>query len=70
MKVFAEAWPDEPILQVPLAKFDLVPQLRHSGQDKGYSGTPWYAHAAIEYGWSRNILVMQIERGPLPIGSY
>jgi predicted nuclease of restriction endonuclease-like (RecB) superfamily len=23
----------------------------------------WYAHAAIEHGWSRNVLVLQIESG-------
>jgi predicted nuclease of restriction endonuclease-like (RecB) superfamily len=61
MRAFAQAWPD----------FEFVQQLLHKlpwGHnlvllDKLYSAEQrrWYAAKAIEHGWSRNILDMQIE---------
>ena len=60
---FAQAWPDEAIVQAPLAQitwYDNVallekleePQLRL-----------WYARKTVENGWSRNVLALQIESG-------
>ena len=61
MRVFAEAWPDEAIREqvarelpwwhnVILLKRLQEPQLRE-----------WYGRKALQYGWSRNILELQIE---------
>ena len=60
MKAFAEAWP-EPILQEPLAKLTWFHNLTLLEKVKIREERLWYAQAAIEHGWSRNILVMQIE---------
>ena len=61
MKAFAEAWPDESILQAPLAKLTWYHNLTLLEKLKSAEERIWYAQAAIEHGWSRNILVMQIE---------
>jgi predicted nuclease of restriction endonuclease-like (RecB) superfamily len=61
MRAFAQAWPDESFVQAPLAQITWYhnialiekladPELRH-----------WYAKAAIEFGWSRNVLALQID---------
>jgi predicted nuclease of restriction endonuclease-like (RecB) superfamily len=61
MRAFAQAWPDESILQQVVAKLSWshniflleklpTPELRL-----------WYAEKTLEQGWSRNVLVMQIE---------
>jgi len=61
MRAFAEAWPEEPIVQ------QLVAQLPwgHNVRLLDYLNTSeerlWYARAALEHGWSRNVLVMQFE---------
>jgi len=61
MRDFAEAWPDLPILQRPVAKLpwghniDLLTKLK-SPDDRD-----WYARKAIENGWSRPILGLQIQ---------
>ena len=60
MRAFAEAWPDEAIVQ------QLVGQLPWGHNLKLLSGlkTPvereWYARAALEHGWSRSVLVHQM----------
>ena len=89
MKAFAEAWPEESILQQLVAKLPWGHNVRlldhvkdpqeRAGADaaqhqvrnnRGGLRCPrvpqerqWYAHAAIENGWSRNVLVLQIESG-------
>ncbi len=61
MRAFSEAWPDSQIVQ------QLVAQLPwgHNIRLLDCLATPaeriWYAEAAIEHGWSRNVLVHQIE---------
>ena len=61
MRSFAETWPDQPILQEVLAKLTwyhnitLIEKVPITGQRL------WYARKTIEHGWSRNILVIQIE---------
>ena len=63
MRTFAEAWPDEQIVQAPLAQITwyhniaLIEKLTNAEQRL------WYARKAIENGWSRNVLVHQIESG-------
>lgn len=63
MKAFAEAWPDEAILQEPLAKLTWFHNLTLLEKIKTEEERLWYAQAAIEHGWSRNVLVIQIEAG-------
>lgn len=63
MRAFAEAWPDEAIVQQVVAQLPWG----HNVRLLDYANTPsereWYARAAIENGWSRNVLVHQIESG-------
>ena len=61
MKAFAEAWPDEAILQAPLAKLTWYHNITLIQKIKGRDERLWYAHAAVQHGWSRNVLVLQIE---------
>lgn len=61
MLAFARAWPDREVLQQAVAKLpwghNLV--LLHKLGDPAIR--IWYARKAIENGWSRNVLVLQIE---------
>ena len=61
MRAFAEAWPDEQFVQQVAAQ---IPWF-HNCVLLDKLATPfareWYARKAIENGWSRNILVHQIE---------
>jgi predicted nuclease of restriction endonuclease-like (RecB) superfamily len=61
MRAFAEAWPDEPIVQQVVAQLPWG----HNVRILDYVGDPgqrlWYAQAAVQNGWSRNVLVHQIE---------
>jgi predicted nuclease of restriction endonuclease-like (RecB) superfamily len=61
MRAFAEAWPDEAFVQQVAAQIPwfhncvLLDKLATSAERE------WYARKAIENGWSRNILVHQID---------
>lgn len=63
MRAFAEAWPEESIVQAALAQITwyhnvaLIEKLR-SPEDR-----VWYAKATVQHGWSRNVLVHQIDSG-------
>ena len=61
MRAFAEAWPDESFVQGPLARLPWYHQLALLEKLRAPEERSWYAAKAIEYNWSRNILVMQIE---------
>jgi len=61
MRAFAEAWPDESIVQEVLAQLPWYHQLALLDKLPGPETRRWYAAQAIEHNWSRNILVMQIE---------
>ncbi len=63
MKAFADAWPDESILQAPLAKITWYHNLTLLEKVKSREERIWYAEQTIQNGWSRNVLVMQIESG-------
>ena len=62
MRSFAQAWPEEAILQVPLARLPwyhqiaLLEKLDHPDQRL------WYAQEAIEHGWTRDVLAWHIDR--------
>jgi len=61
MRAFAEAWPDEPIVQEALAQITWYHNLTLLEKVKDPAERLWYAHQTIEHGWSRNVLVHQIE---------
>jgi len=61
MRAFAEAWAESEIVQQPVGRLPwghnivLLTKLKVSEERLAY------AHAAVRHGWSRNVLVMQIE---------
>ena len=61
MRAFAEAWPEEAIVQEVLAQLPWYHQLALLDKLKTRKDREWYASKALEHGWSRNILAMQIE---------
>jgi predicted nuclease of restriction endonuclease-like (RecB) superfamily len=63
MRAFAEAWPDGVIVQEVLAQLPWYHQLALLDKLKTREDREWYAARAVEHGWSRNILAMQIESG-------
>jgi predicted nuclease of restriction endonuclease-like (RecB) superfamily len=63
MRAFAEAWPDRRIVQGPLAQLTWYHNLALLERVDSAEYRFWYARCAIEHGWSRNILVAQIEPG-------
>jgi predicted nuclease of restriction endonuclease-like (RecB) superfamily len=63
MKAFAEAWPDESILQQLAAKLPWFHNCVLLDKVKAPQERIWYIEQAIHNGWSRNVLVLQIESG-------
>ena len=75
MRAFAEAWPivQQPVAQLPSHPFvqtacctiAVGPQYSPSGSANGAQGKALaeYARESIRNGWSRNVLVLQIESG-------
>lgn len=63
MRAFAEAWPDEAIVQAALAQITWYHNITLIEKVKNPDERLWYAQQAVENGWSRNVLVMQIEGG-------
>ncbi|MEI2578168.1 DUF1016 N-terminal domain-containing protein [Scytonema sp. PRP1] len=63
MRAFAEAYPDEQFVQAPLAQITWYHNIALMEKLKLTEERKWYAYKAIEQGWSRNILVHQIESG-------
>ena len=61
MRAFAQAWPDEAIVQEALAQLPWYHHLALLDKLPDPKTRRWYAAKAIEHNWSRNILVMQIE---------
>lgn len=61
MRAFAEAWPDEQFVQQVVAQLPWGHNVRILDYLKSAEEREWYARKAFEHGWSRNILVMQIE---------
>jgi predicted nuclease of restriction endonuclease-like (RecB) superfamily len=63
MRSFAEAWPEQQIVQQVAA---LLPWGHHMvllDRVKDAALRQWYLRAAVEYGWSRNVMVLQIKSG-------
>lgn len=63
MRAFAEAWPDGEFVQAALAQLPWYHQLALLDKLQTTEDRQWYAAQAVENGWSRNVLVMQIESG-------
>jgi predicted nuclease of restriction endonuclease-like (RecB) superfamily len=61
MKAVAEAWPDESILQQLAAKLPWFHNCVLIDKVKDPVERTWYIQQAIQNGWSRNVLVLQIE---------
>jgi len=61
MKAFAEAWPDFSFVQGVLAQLPWYHQIALPDKLDGEAARRWYLAKAIEHGWSRNVLVIQIE---------
>ena len=63
MRAFAEAWRDEAIVQQVVAQIPWGHNVRLLDMVKDQEERLWYAQQTIENGWSRNVLVLQIESG-------
>ncbi len=61
MRAFAKAWPDEAIVQAPLAQITWYHNLTLLERVKESSVRLWYARQTIQFGWSRNVLAHHIE---------
>jgi len=61
MRAFAEVWPDQPIVQGALAQITWYHNIALLDKLDQPDLRLWYARATVEYGWSRNVLVHQIE---------
>ena len=61
MRAFAHAWPKREIVQEVLAQLPWYHNIALLEKLKTAKERLWYAGKAYEHGWSRNILVMQIE---------
>ena len=61
MRAFAEAWPDERFVQEVLAQLPWYHQVALLDKLPDPDARRWYAAQAMAHGWSRNVLVMQIE---------
>ncbi len=61
MRAFAEAWPDPEFVQQVVALLPWGHNVRLLDAVKAAPERAWYARQAIENGWSRNVLIHQIE---------
>jgi predicted nuclease of restriction endonuclease-like (RecB) superfamily len=61
MRALAEAWPEEPIVQQLVAQIPWGHNLKILDLVKAPAERLWYIQQAVQHGWSRNVLVMQIE---------
>jgi predicted nuclease of restriction endonuclease-like (RecB) superfamily len=63
MRAFAEAWPEESFVQQVVGQIPWGHNLRILDLVKDLQQREWYVRAALQHGWSRNVLVHQIESG-------
>lgn len=63
MRAFSEAWPEEAIVQQVAGQLPWFHNCTILDKLKSRDERLWYAQAAIENGWSRNVLVIHIEAG-------
>ena len=65
MRAFSEAWPDLAIVQATLAQITWYHNLALLEKLSTAEERLWYAKHAVEFGWSRDVLALQIESGLL-----
>ena len=63
MRAFAEAWPEEPIVQQAAAQIPWFHNCTLLDKVKDPLERLWYTQQTIANGWSRNVLILQIESG-------
>lgn len=63
MRAFAEAYPDQEFVQQPAAQIPWFHNCVLLDKVKDNAERKWYIHQTIQQGWSRNVLVHQIESG-------
>lgn len=63
MRTFAEAWPDEAIVQQLVARIPWGHQVRLLDRVREPEQRLFYVRQTLAHGWSRSVLVHQIERG-------
>ena len=63
MRSLAEAWPEPEILQQLIARLPWGHNIRVLDKVKDRTQREWYLRAALEYGWSQNVLSLQIDTG-------
>lgn len=63
MRALAEAWPDEQFVQQAVAQIPWGHNVRILDYVKDAAQRECYVRATIEHGWSRNVLIHQIESG-------
>ncbi len=61
MRALAEAWPEESIVQQAAAQLPWFHNCVLLDKVKDRAERLWYIQQAVQNGWSRNVLVMQIE---------
>lgn len=61
MRAFAESYPDETMVQQVVANLPWGHNVRLLDALKTVEERLWYARQAIAHGWSRNVLLLQIE---------
>lgn len=61
MRALAEAWPEEDIVQRLIARLPWGHNLRVLDRVKDRPTREWYLREALEYGWSQDVLVLQIK---------
>lgn len=62
MRTFAEVWPDRAFVQQVVAQLPWGHNVRLIDRLDNSAQRTWYLRKAIENGWSRNILAIQIEQ--------
>jgi predicted nuclease of restriction endonuclease-like (RecB) superfamily len=63
MRALAEAYPDEQFVQQVVAQIPWGHNVRILDQVKDSAEREWYIRETVQNGWSRNVLVLQIESG-------
>ncbi|HEV2349785.1 MAG TPA: PDDEXK nuclease domain-containing protein [Terriglobia bacterium] len=63
MRAFAEAWPENQIVQAPLAQITWYHNIALLEKLKTSLERLWYARQTVQNGWSRSVLIHQIESG-------
>ena len=63
MRRFAEQWPDDAIVQEALAQITWYHNIALLEKLESNDLRLWYARKTVNNGWSRNVLVLQIESG-------